>query len=308
VMNQQREVIYSLRAFALEGGEELKGEALKMVEKALGRRVETVLAEYETAEEWDLDLLRQELLIHYMIQLDALENPDLRPTDLVSAQELAMEAGRGAFAAKLETLDAVRDQEGGYGDRLLRYVMLNVLDEKWKDHLYDLDQLRNAIHYRSWGQKDPLLEYKQEAYTMFVDLMNDVAETFTDRFLKVQLVIEEAPPSDGQGIPPMPDAPPARPAPTRRYNALGVLEDIPVEVPATGAEEVMDVGPAETPAPEKAAAARRDPVIVGAGRARSLSDATGGAPAQVDWSSVGRNDPCPCGSGKKFKKCHGATL
>ena len=69
VMNQQREVIYSLRAFALEGGEELKGEALKMVEKALGRRVETVLAEYETVEEWDFDLLRQELLIHYMIQL-----------------------------------------------------------------------------------------------------------------------------------------------------------------------------------------------------------------------------------------------
>jgi preprotein translocase subunit SecA len=309
VMNQQREVIYSLRAFALEGGEELKGEALKMVEKALGRRVETVLSEYETVEEWDFDLLRQELLIHYMIQLESLENPDLRPTDMVSAQEQAMEAGRGAFAAKLESLDAVRDQEGGYADRLLRFVMLNVLDEKWKDHLYDLDQLRNAIHYRSWGQKDPLLEYKQEAYTMFVDLMNDVAETFTDRFLKVQLVIEEAPPSDGQGgIPPMPDAPPARQAPTRRYNALGVLEDIPAEVPATGTEEVMDVGPAETPAQEQAAT-RRDPVIVGAGRARSLSEATSGTPAAaVDWSSVGRNDPCPCGSGKKFKKYHGASL
>jgi len=307
VMNQQREVIYSLRAFALEGGEELKGEALKMVEKALGRRVETVLAEYETVEEWDFDLLQKELLIHYMIQLEALENPDLRPTDLVTAQDLAVEAGRGAFAAKLESLDTVRDQEGGYGDRLLRYVMLNVLDEKWKDHLYDLDQLRNAIHYRSWGQKDPLLEYKQEAYTMFVDLMNDVAETFTDRFLKVQLVIEEAPPSDGDGIPPMPEAP-APQAPTRRYNALGVLEDIPVEVPATGTDEVMDVGPAETPAQEQTAA-RRDPVIVGAGRARSLSDATSGASAaSVDWSSVGRNDPCPCGSGKKFKKCHGASL
>ena len=308
VMNQQREVIYSLRAFALEGGEELKGEALKMVEKALGRRVETVLSEYETVEEWDFDLLRQELLIHYMIQMETLENPDLRPTDLVSAQEQAVEAGRGAFAHKLESLDAVRDDEGGYADRLLRYVMLNVLDEKWKDHLYDLDQLRNAIHYRSWGQKDPLLEYKQEAYTMFVDLMNDVAETFTDRFLKVQLVIEQPQSDDGEGgIPPMPQVAPA-PAPTRRYNALGVLEEIPVEVPATGTDEVMDVGPAETPAQEQTAA-RRDPVIVGAGRARSLSDATSGAAsASVDWSSVGRNDPCPCGSGKKFKKCHGASL
>jgi preprotein translocase subunit SecA len=307
VMNQQREVIYSLRAFALEGGEELKGEALKMVEKALGRRVETVLAEYDTPEEWDFDLLEKELLIHYMIQLDALAEGDERPTDVAGVQEQAVDAGRAAFAAKLESLDAVRDDEGGYADRLLRYVMLNVLDEKWKDHLYDLDQLRNAIHYRSWGQKDPLLEYKQEAYTMFVDLMTDIAETFTDRFLKVQLVIEQGPPDDGRGGPP--EEPPPRPAPTRRYNALGVLEDIvPEESEATGVEEVLDVGPAETPAPERAAAARRDPVIVGAGRARSLSDATAGAAAPVDWSSVGRNDPCPCGSGKKFKKCHGATL
>src|SRR5438132_11116883 len=69
VMNQQREVIYSLRAFALEGGEELKGEALKMVEKAVARRVETVLAEFEDATEWDFDLLRQELLMHYMLQV-----------------------------------------------------------------------------------------------------------------------------------------------------------------------------------------------------------------------------------------------
>jgi preprotein translocase subunit SecA len=307
VMNQQREVIYSLRAFALEGGEELKGEALKMVDKALGRRVETVLAEYETVEEWDLDLLRQELLIHYMIQLDSLTDPERRPIDLVAAQNQAVEAGRAAFAAKLESLDAVRDDEGGYGDRLLRYVMLNVLDEKWKDHLYDLDQLRNAIHYRSWGQKDPLLEYKQEAYTMFVDLMNDIAETFSDRFLKVQLVIEQGPGGDGQGGYPEAPIPAARAAPTRRYNALGVLEDIVPEAGATGVDEVLDVGPAETPAPERATAARRDPVIVGAGRARSLSDATE-APATVDWASVGRNDPCPCGSGKKFKKCHGATL
>ena len=142
---------------------------------------------------------------------------------------------------------------------------------------------------------------------MFVDLMNDVAETFTDRFLKVQLVVEQGPPSDGRGG--FANEPPVPAAPTRRYNALGVLEDVVPEAPvASGVNEVMDVGPAETPAPEQAAAARRDPVIVGAGRARSLSDATAGSAGPIDWSSVGRNDPCPCGSGKKFKKCHGATL
>jgi preprotein translocase subunit SecA len=301
VMNQQREVIYSLRAFALEGGEELKGEALKMVEKAVARRVETVLAEFEDPSEWDFDLLRQELLMHYLLQVKELDDENLRPSLLTDAQEQAVAAGRTAFAGKLEALDMVSDQEGGYADRLLRYVMLNVLDEKWKDHLYDLDQLRNAIHYRSWGQKDPLLEYKQEAYTMFVDLMNDVAETFTDRFLKVQLVIEEGPPN--QGPPPEPVAA----APARRYNAMGVLEEVGNDGNGTGPAEVMDVGPAETPA-EKETATRRDPIIVGAGRARSVADLKTGPQAPVDWSSVGRNDPCPCGSGKKFKKCHGAHM
>jgi preprotein translocase subunit SecA len=300
VMNQQREVIYSLRAFALEGGEELKGEALKMVEKAVARRVETLLAEFDSAEEWDFELLRQELLMHYLLQVAEFEQDALRPTELEPAQMHAVEAARTAFTAKIETLDAVRDQEGGYADRLMRYVMLNVLDEKWKDHLYDLDQLRNAIHYRSWGQKDPLLEYKQEAYTMFVDLMNDVAETFTDRFLKVQLVLEEGPQGDGRA-----EAPPP---PRRRYNALGVLEEMPAETNGAGPTEVIDVGPAETPA-EKPAATKRDPVIVGAGRARSMSDiANAASSGPADFTNVGRNDPCPCGSGKKFKKCHGASL
>ncbi|MEO7457356.1 MAG: preprotein translocase subunit SecA [Gemmatimonadaceae bacterium] len=305
VMNQQREVIYSLRAFALEGGEELKGEALKMIEKAVARRVETVLAEFEEYQDWDFDLLRQELLMHYLLQVKELDEESLRPTVLEDAQRFATEAGRSAFAGKLEALDMVRDQEGGYADRLLRYVMLNVLDEKWKDHLYDLDQLRNSIHYRSWGQKDPLIEYKQEAYTMFVDLMNDIAETFTDRFLKVQLVIEEGPPDGGQnGSEAFAPPPPA--APLRRYNAMGVLEDVIPEPVATGSDVVEDVGPAESPS-EKPAVMKRDPVIVGAGRARSMADLNTGPAAPVDWTSVGRNDPCPCGSGKKFKKCHGVN-
>ena len=301
VMNQQREVIYSLRAFALEGGEELKGEAIKMVEKGVSRRVDTVLAEFEDASEWDFDLLRQELLMHYMLQVREFDDENLRPSLLADAQAHAATAGREAFAGKIEALDMVRDQEGGYADRLLRYVMLNVLDEKWKDHLYDLDQLRNAIHYRSWGQKDPLVEYKQEAYTMFVDLMNDVAETFTDRFLKVQLVIEEGPPDQGA----QPAVPPGPPAPTKRYNAMGVLEEYTPE--PTGSAVVEDIGPAESPG-EKEAVVRRDPVIVGGGRSRSVSELTAGPAAPVDWTAVGRNDPCPCGSGKKFKKCHGTSM
>jgi preprotein translocase subunit SecA len=302
VMNQQREVIYSLRSFALDGGEELKGESLKMIEKAITFRVDTSLADEDVAQ-WDFDLLRQDLLMHYLLQVPEYEKEDHRPTDLTSAQHVAIEAAKKAFWGKLESLDGVRDEAGQpYGGRLLSLVMLNVLDEKWKDHLYDLDQLRNAIHYRSWGQKDPLIEYKHEAYTMFVDLMNDIYSTFTERFLKAQLIFEPPPP---------PPPPPPQKA-TKRYNAFGILEDVSVDEAAAqsgnggNGTDAVDIGPAETPA-AKPVSARKDPIVVGAGRTRSLSN-NSAPPQNIDWSSVGRNDPCPCGSGKKFKKCHGANL
>jgi preprotein translocase subunit SecA len=333
VMNQQREVVYSLRSFALEGGEELKGEALKMVDKALTRRVDDRLGDLETEEQWDLSLLKQEMLMHYLLTIPEFEGND-PPTTIENARTAAIEAGRRAFAAKQEELDRVKDEEGnGFSGRLLALVMLNVLDEKWKDHLYDLDQLRGAIHYRSWGQKDPLIEYKQEAYSMFVDLMNDIFNTFTERFFRAQLVFQQPNPADfgapagnGDGAGGGARAPEAPRKPTKRYNALGILEDIPEEEPTsangngspdlaaapTGEAEVMDVGPAEPP--KKKAAARQDPVVVGAGRTRSLNPTANvpglpsGANASGDWSNVGGNDPCPCGSGKKFKKCHGANL
>ncbi len=178
VMNQQREVIYSLRTFALEGGEELKAEAEKMIEKGVSKRVENMLGEFDSQEEWDFALVRQDLLMHYMLAVPGFEDGSL-PTSEEEATQRALEAGRKAFADKLASL-------GEYSDQLLALVMLHVLDEKWKDHLYDLDQLRNAIGYRSWGQKDPLIEYKHEAYNMFVDLMEDIHNTFTERFLRAQ--------------------------------------------------------------------------------------------------------------------------
>src|SRR5688572_14448365 len=111
VMNPQREVIYSLRAFALEGGEEPKGEALKMVEKAVSRRVETLLAEFDSPQEWDFELLNKELLMHYLLQVKDFQDEATRPTELDAAQTMAIEAGRVAFAGKVEALDMVRDPE-----------------------------------------------------------------------------------------------------------------------------------------------------------------------------------------------------
>src|SRR4051812_28962955 len=314
VMNQQREVIYSLRSFALEGGEELKAEAEKMIEKGVSKRVENMLGTFDSQEEWDFALVRQDLLMHYMLNVPGFEDGSL-PTSEEEAEHRATEAGRKAFIDKLASL-------GEYGGQLLSLVMLHVLDEKWKDHLYDLDQLRNAIGYRSWGQKDPLIEYKHEAYNMFVDLMGDIHNTFTERFLRAQITFEQPyappPPDGGDGGGPRGGGPNGRgprgapPAPTRRFNALGVLEDV-VPGDGQGTDETLDVGPSEAPQP--GSSVRPEPTVHVGGRSSSLSNAmAGGAVAggaaggAKDWSNVGRNDPCPCGSGKKFKKCHGANL
>ena len=294
VMNQQREVIYSLRSFALEGGEELKGEAVKMVEQAISRRIETSLAGAEDPLDWDVQLVRQDLLMHYLPSVPCFEDDGTRPAKAADAAAEGVTAGNAAFHAKFASL-------GEYAAQLLSLVMLNVLDEKWKDHLYDLDQLRNAIHYRSWGQKDPLLEYKGEAYTMFVDLMADVHHTFAERFLRVQVLF------DGQDGDTGREAPARQPAPPEPPKKHGSTPWASRRIRSRQGQRrvALDVGP-DVPG-VRTTAVRPEPTIVGAGRGvRTL--AAGGAPATTaDWSSVGRNDPCPCGSGKKFKKCHGAN-
>jgi preprotein translocase subunit SecA len=157
--------------------------------------------------------------------------------------------------------------------QVLSQVMLTVLDERWKDHLYDLDQLRNAIQYRAWGQKDPLVEYKREAFEMFEDLIHDIQSTFTERFLKIQVSAERP-------EPPRPPPPPLPPSAAMHPAA-----------PTSGADDLfMGTPPRVAPAPAAPAVS-------------SSLGPVGRATAAVP--EVGRNDPCPCGSGKKYKKCHG---
>ncbi|MDQ8165076.1 MAG: preprotein translocase subunit SecA [Gemmatimonadota bacterium] len=269
VMNQQREVIYSLRSFALDGGEELKGESVKMVEKAVARRINESIADIEDPVDWDSELIRQDLMMRYMLSVPCFEEHGTKPRTSAEAEDEGRVAGASAFHEKLAAL-------GQYGEQVLALVMLTVLDEKWKDHLYDLDQLRNAIHYRSWGQKDPLIEYKHEAYTMFVDLMHDVHHTFAERFLRVQVQFE-----GDRGF-----IQPAAPPPPSQLKAIhATVDEFGVAADPLGAVD-PEPGIDEPPAP--------------AGRVPQAPVVKTGA-----YDNVGRNDPCPCGSGKKFKKCHG---
>jgi preprotein translocase subunit SecA len=272
VMNQQREVIYSTRLFALERGEELKAEARRMISAALDRAVRQFLAEAERPEEYDRGGLREQLTLQYLVSPEAVLDPQAT-ADLSAMVAAAQVEGEATFARKIDYLQEFGRAIGvaEVDQQVLSQVMLSVLDEKWKDHLYDLDQLRNAIHYRGWGQKDPLVEYKKEAYEMFVDLMSDIQSTFTERFLKIQVAAEGPPP-------------PARPAP-------------PPPVPAPAGTDDLFMGPA----PRAAAATMPAPP-------RALTSSLGpvGSPAGT-VPEVGRNDPCPCGSGKKYKKCHGVA-
>src|SRR6266566_509198 len=241
--------------------EELRAEAVRMIEQAVERLADELIGDAKDAYQWDRALMETEFLLKFLISIPGLTDPaNIRSRDdLVRA---AQQAGRAAFEAKLEYFKEIEAKVGAQnlGGQALSHIMLTVIDEKWKDHLYDLDQLKAAIQYRAWGQKDPLIEYKQEGYDMFVGLMRDVHATFAERWLKLQIEL---------GPPPGPVGGPRRSAPmvASKAEADGLIRG-------------------DTPAVPKAAP---------------------GAAVPNPYAGVGRNDPCPCGSGKKFKKCHGAA-
>jgi preprotein translocase subunit SecA len=287
VMNQQREVVYSLRLFALERGEQIKAEATRMVDGAVERVVTTMLADAKNPQEFDRAGVQSALTMQFLVSADDLLDPAKAP-DLNGMVAAARAEAHRTLTRKVEYLTEFGKSIGqpDVDMQVLSAVMLRVLDEKWKDHLYDLDQLRNAIQYRAYGQKDPLVEYKKEAFEMFEDLMRDVQATFTEQFLKIQVSAEA----------PRPAAPPPgafggrRPAPPSQPSQPSKPE------PVSGADELFaPAARAEAaPTPTRAAPAALSTNL------RPMRSSTGVVP------EVGRNDPCPCGSGKKYKKCHGA--
>ncbi|HEX2080766.1 MAG TPA: preprotein translocase subunit SecA [Longimicrobium sp.] len=277
VMNQQREVIYDLRTFALEGGEELKGEVWEMIERA----IPPILEEYASAgaphEEWDLAGLRQRLMLDFFVNADRLPGNDGMGSSFTSRAELeeyVVDRAREHYHDKL-------DRFGEAADAVLRFVVLSTIDEKWKDHLYDLDHLKASIGFRGWGQKDPLLEYKKEAYDMFEDLMTDIYGSISRFVFRAQLA---------------PAGPPPPPPP---MTFTGPRADAELGV----ADEAQELPPQPQP--------RRPSIGINPGtalppRIRTNREETPRAPQPVTGGqTVGRNDPCPCGSGKKYKQCHG---
>jgi len=226
VLNQQREIIYRQRRAALRG--ELRDTISGMLDDLVNRTVEALIPEKTYPEEWDVDSLK--LAIEELFPLGDVNPEDWRELTREGIKDDLRNIGQQALVEREQELgtEIFRDLE--------RVIVLRMVDSKWMSHLDDMEELRQGIGLRAYGQRDPLVEYKLEAYDMFQHMIEEIKQDVIRYLFKVQVVTQ----------------------PTARSTAT---------IRATSAPQPV----------------------------------TG----DVETKSVGRNDPCPCGSGKKFKKCCG---
>jgi preprotein translocase subunit SecA len=285
VMNEQRRIVYAYRNNVLEG-EDMGDTAREELERVIRRLVD----EYtpgEFIEDWDLPGLATAIV-------------DLWPTDISVDDMQAEHLDREELIRVLHE-DAVRvydEREEELGEELMRalerYLLLQIIDQRWREHLYDMDYLREGIHLRGFAQIDPLIAYKNEAYDLFTDLMNTVWSDFARMIFNVDVEIEG---QNGQAA--------REVAPPPRWSGSGRSST------GTGASRVTYSGGTGAAQPSALATAAG---AAGMAPEGMVDDADGnGATAPVvetrhlsEEEQIGRNDPCWCGSGKKFKKCHGA--
>jgi preprotein translocase subunit SecA len=267
VMNKQREVIYAQRNRILEG-EDLRSDVEEIVERVVSEQVEVFTAGGKYAEEWDLPELFTLMRSLYPVSFEIDDLGDLDDLDAETLVERFVDDALEAYRAK--------ELDVGENDmrELERWVLLRTLDGRWRDHLYEMDYLREGIGLRALAQKDPLVEYKSEGYAMFQSMMDSIQEDFVRLLFRVEVRRE--------------DTPAAPRAADLSYSApdSSAAGGSFAGVVAAGGGAVADTSAGAFQAAQKA----------GQGVT---------APRQVE--KVGRNEPCPCGSGKKYKKCHGAT-
>ncbi len=280
VMNEQRRVIYAYRDEVLEG-KDIGEEARREVSNVLERTVDEY-TQGDFLEDWDIDGLFTAVGQFFPLDLDG---EDLRPdaVDRNALSERIVEMAEQRYEARYEAL----------GEELMgaleRFLLLQIIDERWREHLFDMDYLREGIHLRGFAQIDPLVAYKNEAFNLFGDLMNSVWADFARLIFNVQVNVEGP---NGGGAQPAPFAASGSSTRAGRVSYSG--------------------GHSEVGAGALAAAAAAAGVAGQAGAAGYEAEELGEALPVVeqrvvdDEHQVGRNDPCWCGSGKKFKQCHGA--
>jgi len=280
VMNEQRRIIYAYRDEVLEGrdmGEQAREEIASM----LGRVVDEFTAG-DYAEDWDLEGLFARVAEIFPVSF-GLEDVNPASTNREELTERFVE----------DALSLYDTRERELGEELMRvlerYLLLSTIDQRWREHLYDMDYLREGIGLRGLAQVDPLIAYKNEGFELFQDLMNTIWSDFARMIFNVEVTME----TEGAPEETIPD--PAEASGPSNWvggggftyssgsstaTALGALSGDDMAAPSA-------LGVAEAPAP-------RD------------DDGANVTQRRVDAiDQIGRNDPCWCGSGKKFKKCHG---
>ncbi|MGQ0520736.1 MAG: preprotein translocase subunit SecA [Actinomycetota bacterium] len=265
VMNQQRKVIYSRRMEILDG-EDLRARTFEILEAAIGGLVSGYLPSDYT-EEWDLDGLLTEVRLYYPTEFTV---DDLATAATVEEVEQALRTEAVGYYEKRE-----QEMPGGADTmrELERSVMLQIIDQKWREHLAEMDYLRDGINLRAMGQQDPLVAWQREGFDMFGQMVAGIDDDYVKYVMHVEVLVD-------------------RPAQPDLDRASYVAPEDPVQdlsagpAPAPAAAPPSDGRP---PAPQAQAEVPQAPVVKG------------------EHDKLGRNQPCWCGSGKKFKLCHGRT-
>jgi preprotein translocase subunit SecA len=348
VLNRQRKVIYGERRQVLEGAD-LHEQIREFVDEVAAGYVAGETGE-GYPEEWDLEKLWRAFRQLYPVTL--------------TIDEVIEEAGgdKAGLTGEFITEMMIADAQGAYDRReeefgsevmreVERRVILSVLDRKWREHLYEMDYLREGIGLRGYGQRDPLIEYQREGYDMFNAMMDGIKEESVGNLFNLQIQIQENPIVEDDGGTTAVAAASGAAAPVAAPPAGGVPAS--GEAPASGGVPAQGRGPARARAATSggASAAKRDGRVSGAqsqgpgarreGRVGGAHAKPAGAAADVipaglaprraqrleysapsvdggnhvetsqgpgpadDFARAGRNDPCPCGSGRKYKRCHG---
>ncbi|MBJ7514316.1 MAG: SEC-C domain-containing protein, partial [Acidimicrobiia bacterium] len=259
VLNEQRKIIYRRRQQILDGGD-LRDETAKAITDAVDSIID-LLCTGNYSEDWDVDELVLAMQALYASSITADHVKELH--DVRAARAAFAENALGVYTSKEDSIGTEQLRE------IERRVMLSVIDQHWRDHLYEMDYLREGINLRAMGQQDPLAAWQREGYDMFEAMMGSIRDNFVQYVFRLEVVSEENV---------------AAPERALTYSAA----DEPVQgasALAAAAVGFDDGTGAMGPAPEAEMPAQ--------------------APVRVE-RAPGRNEPCWCGSGKKFKTCHGA--
>jgi preprotein translocase subunit SecA len=292
VMNKQRQAVYGMRRQLLEGNDQT--ERIKEIIQGIVASFSDVRCPEKThASEYDLTGLQSDVLSQFGVKIE-------------------LEDLNGLLKQEIE--DHINEKEELIGPENMqeaeRVVMLNVIDNQWKDHLLSMDHLKEGIGLRGYGQKDPLIEYKKESFELFQDMMDRI-EDETIRYLFFLQVTTGPPPgetADGGGPDGLPGVRGPRPKPVLPFSD----EDEDDEEEDEGEEALVSANADQRRAALSAVEdftrniqRKKDKEMAALQFVGGSGTATENKQATSD-KKAGRNDPCPCGSGKKYKKCHGA--